>query len=297
MKPFLLLMITGLLTGGALTAGKLAGAEQIPALTMLLWQVGGGGLMLWAVMLVSGRLPRWDSRHVVYYLVGGFFGVSLPFALAYLVLRDIPVGLMGVISALSPLMTYGLARTLGREPGSRRRLFGLVTGLLGVVLVMIPKDTVAGAGMWLSLVLALGVPLSLAVGNVYRSIAWPVGSTPLPLATGMLTVQALWLMPVTLVLGQFQMPGLQAGDSGILGIALALTAGGGYLGSLALLRVGGPVYLSQIGYVVTAATVAIGALLLGEQYGALDWATIGLIFIGILLTSLPEKTATRAACA
>lgn len=298
MKAFLLLMFTGLLTGGALTAGKLAAAEGIPPLTMLLWQVGGGALILWAALLPGGRLPRWDCRHLTYYLVGGLLGVSLPFALAYLVLREIPVGLMGLISALSPLMTYGLARMLGREPGSRRRLLGLFTGLLGVVLVMTPNDAVPGVDAWPCLIMALGVPLSLAAGNIYRSIAWPAGSSPLPLATGMLTVQAMWLVPATLVLGEFHLPGLQPGHSGVLGIALALTAGGGYLGSLALLRVGGPVYLSQIGYVVTAATLTIGALLLGEQYGARDWATIGLILSGILLTSLPQKLfiKTPSAC-
>jgi drug/metabolite transporter (DMT)-like permease len=67
-------------------------------------------------------------------------------------------------------------------------------------------------------------------------------------------------------------------------------AGISYLGSLALLRVGGPVYLSQIGYVVTAVSVAIGALLFGERYGIRDWITIGLIFVGVMLSSGATKS-------
>ena len=289
MKPFVLLMISGLLTGGVLTAGKLAGTGQIPPMTLLLWQVSGGALMLWLASLSSGLLPRWNRSAVRYYLVGGLLSVSLPFALAFVVLREIPVGLLGMISALSPLMTYGLSNIFASETGSRRQLLGLFVGLLGVVLIMLPKGADPVSASWPYLVLALCIPLSLAGGNIFRSVAWPAGGAPMSLATGMLTMQSLWLLPATLIFDQFQLPGVAHGDSGLLGIALALMAGGSYLSSLALLRIGGPVYLSQIGYVVTAVTVVFGATLLGERYGVRDWITIGLIFIGILMSGRPTK--------
>ena len=52
----------------------------------------------------------------------------------------------------------------------------------------------------------------------------------------------------------------------------------------ALQRAGGPVLLSQIGYVAAAVGLATGTLFLGESYGALTWAGAGIIAIGIGLT-------------
>lgn len=283
MKPLLLLLFTGLLSGTLFSAGKLTDPDLVAPLTLLLWQVVGGSLVLCLVLLMRGQRIRWDARYRHYYLVGGLLGVSIPYALAYLVASRVPVGLVGIYTALSPLLTYGIACLLGHEVGRLRRWIGLVLGLVGVLIIMLPRGggTVAE---WHYLLIGLGIPLSLALSNIYRSHAWPQGSQPLPLAAGMLSIQGLWLIPLTLLLGQFQLPSLDPGQDASIGIPLALVAGISFLSTFALLRLSGPVYLSQLGYVITTVTVSIGILFFNEQYGTSDWLAIGLVFSGILLT-------------
>jgi drug/metabolite transporter (DMT)-like permease len=52
--------------------------------------------------------------------------------------------------------------------------------------------------------------------------------------------------------------------------------------------VGGPVYLSQIGYVAAAVGLASGSLLLGESYGALTWLGAGVVAAGVVMTTIAQ---------
>jgi len=52
-----------------------------------------------------------------------------------------------------------------------------------------------------------------------------------------------------------------------------------------LQKVGGPVYLSQIGYVGAAVGLLSGTLLLGERYGPLTWAGALVIAAGVAMTT------------
>ena len=68
-----------------------------------------------------------------------------------------------------------------------------------------------------------------------------------------------------------------------------------YLTFFRLQAVGGPTYLSQIGYVAAAVGVAVGVSLLGERYPPLVWAGIAVVAAGIGLTTLAQARAARRA--
>lgn len=285
MNALMLLLISGTLTAGLFITGKQVGSEALSPLLILFWQMAGGALVVWLMSWPSRRFPSWDIEHLRYYLVGGLLGVSLPYVLAYVVLRDLQVGLVGLLTALSPVVTYALARILGLESGSPLRLLGLVSGLGGVVLLVASEAGLELSGQGGSLLLALAIPLTLAASNIYRSRYWPTGSAAMSLAIGMLTLQALLLLVVNLLLGNFgQGLSVAPASSGLL-LILALMAGASYLATFKLLQIGGPVYLSQMGYVITAVTLLAGILLWGEQYDLVDLLSMGLILSGLLLTT------------
>jgi drug/metabolite transporter (DMT)-like permease len=206
MKALLLLILSGILAAGVFLAGKQAGAEPLSPLLILFWQMSGGALVVWTVSWPSRQFPVWDAQHLRYYLIGGLLGVSLPYVLAFIVLRELQVGLVGLMTALSPIMTYAMARLLGMERGHPLRLLGLVIGLVGVALLVVPKGALDLSGHAFFLLLALGIPLTLAMSNLYRSRYWPAGSAALPLVTGMLMVQSLGLLLTTWVQGAQRQP-------------------------------------------------------------------------------------------
>lgn len=289
MKALLLLLVSGILAAGVFVAGKQASHEQLPPLLILFWQLSGGALVVWAVSWPSRRFPVWDAAHMRYYLIGGLLGISLPYVLAFIALQTLPVGIVGLLTALSPVVTYGMARLLGLEPGHPLRLTGLVVGLGGVILLVAPQGELDFSGHWRFLLLALGIPVALAASNIYRSRYWPPGSGAVQLVIGMLTVQGVWLFVANLLLGNFQVTLPDSQGSALLLAVLALLAGASYLSSFNLLKVGGPVYLSQMGYVITAVTLLAGIMLWGERYEPVDLLSMSLIFAGVLLTTLAHR--------
>ena len=56
-----------------------------------------------------------------------------------------------------------------------------------------------------------------------------------------------------------------------------------------LQAVGGPVYLSQIGYVGAAVGLIAGTLVLGERYQLLTWVGAAIITVGVFMTTRGTK--------
>jgi len=302
MKAFVLLIVSGVLAAGVFVTGKQAGEQPLSPLLILFWQMAGGALVVWLVSLLlrsaSRRFPRWNAEHLRYYFIGGLLGISLPYVLAFQAMRELEVGLVGLLTALSPVVTYAIARVLGIERGHPLRLAGLIVGLAGVALLMGSQGELNAAGDvsgdGLYLLLALGIPVSLAAGNIYRSRYWPAGSEAMPLVTGMLTTQAAWLFVANVLLGHFQQGLLVESDAMMLLSLLGLLSGMSYMSSFNLLRVGGPVYLSQMGYVITAVTVLAGVVLWDEHYDAQENVSMVLILAGVMMTTLTQGLRRRS---
>jgi drug/metabolite transporter (DMT)-like permease len=289
MKALILLIVSGILAAGVFITGKQASHEQVPALLILFWQMSGGALVVWAMSWPSRKFPVWDRTHIRYYLVGGLLGVSLPYVLAFIVLPVLQVGTVGLLTALSPVVTYAMARLLGNERGNPVRLLGLVMGLSGVVLLVMPHDAIDISGDWRYMLLALGIPVTLAASNIYRSRYWPAGSEAMPLVVGMLSVQGVCLFFVNFFIGNFSDVTSVTQDTGLILTVLGLMAGASYLSSFNLLKVGGPVYLSQMGYVITLVTLLAGIVIWDEHYNSNDVLSMGLILLSVLLMTLTQR--------
>jgi drug/metabolite transporter (DMT)-like permease len=54
--------------------------------------------------------------------------------------------------------------------------------------------------------------------------------------------------------------------------------------------VGGPVYLSQIGYVAAAVGLVIGVVFLDESYALLTWLGAAIIALGVSITTKARGT-------
>jgi drug/metabolite transporter (DMT)-like permease len=58
-----------------------------------------------------------------------------------------------------------------------------------------------------------------------------------------------------------------------------------------LQQIGGPIYLSQIGYVAAAVALLVGVLFLGERYALLTWLGAGIVTIGVIMTTRARQMA------
>lgn len=126
---------------------------------------------LYLVLALVGRVA-WPSRREVprhmlagMLLQGGYLGGTY-----WAVGRGLAPGIMALIGALQPLLTALLAIVVLREIPTRRTWAGLLLGVTGVALVLVPGLEARGSGALSTevLVVAMLAVLSLTAGSVLQ---------------------------------------------------------------------------------------------------------------------------------
>jgi drug/metabolite transporter (DMT)-like permease len=289
-RPLPLLLVTGTLLGLGFPLGKLAGAAGIsPVVWSWVMGTGAGLVLLLALWLGRVRLPL-NVRHLRYYVVTGTVSNALPNLLVFSAMPHLGAGFISIFFAFSPIMTLVLHSLLQRRRPSALGAAGIALGFTGALVIVLSKGHVdtAGTATALWMVLAFLIPLLLACGNVYRTLAWPAGTSGLALAAGtnlgagavLGVLSLLWTggLPLAATLA---VPGLL--------LAQVVVSAAMFAVFFRLQSVGGPVYLSQIGYVAAAVGLGTGTWLLGEHYGLLTWLGAAVVAVGVLMTTRAQQ--------
>jgi len=281
--PAALLLAVGALLGLNFPLGKLAGIAGVPP---LIWSaliaIGGAAVLGIALAAKRQRLPL-DLRHLRYFTVVAVISYALPNALVYSAIPHLGSAYAAILFTLSPMFTvvFSMAARLRRP--KQLELAGIVIGFVGTLLVASARGEIGHSVEWLWIGLGVLVPVSLAFGNVYRTIDLPKETPSLVLAVGSNAVAAILLIALAAATG------VLSGAAELLnvpGIALLQVVASAAMFTLffQLQVVGGPVTLSQIGTVGAAVGVIAGTLGLGERYAVIVWIGIAIIAVGISLT-------------
>lgn len=257
------LLLVGTLLALSLVVAKLADQEALPRLSFLMVALAGAGIVLGGIAALRRQPMPMNRRTLEYALVSGAL-LALPNALGFLAVRHVGAGFISLSFAFPILVTWLLAVLLGLERLRALRLCGVLLGLAGgVVLATAKASSADGAVGWAALLLAM--PLVLAVGNIYRTLRWPDGTSPVFLAALMMLGGALALLPFVAVVEPGQVELLLASTRSVslllleVGVFAVL-----YLFYFVLQKLAGPVYLSQIGIVAAVVGALTGILALGE---------------------------------
>ncbi len=291
-RPLVLLLVTGLAFGCNFPLGKLAVAAGVnPALWAAVICLGAGLAVGLAALLfeTSGEV----SGLYRYAFVSSLISNVIPLALTFAAIPHIGSGPTAILVATSPVTTALLSMGLRIRPPSPLGLMGIAVGLSGAVTIIAARH-IGFAGeesRWL--LLAALIPVFLGAGNVYRTAAWPRGAGPMRLGAIVNLAAVPPLLALAWALGGLDLAPLAAIPGIVVGQVVAATVM--YLTFFRLQAVGGPTYLSQIGYVAAAVSVAVGVSFLGERYPPLVWAGIAVVALGIGLTTLAQARAARRA--
>lgn len=286
--PLLLLIATGLALGAAPPFARVAANAGIPMIAFAFWQNLIGGLLLLLLATLTGaRLPL---RHLRFYAISGFVTLALPSALIFLAVARIGAGLPSIAYAFPAMLTYAIALSLRMEKLVWMRAAGIALGLIGILMILLPRSGPVSEADLPWMLLALIAPVSLAVGNIYRTRAWPKDAAPLALAAGTLLGASFWLLAGSLAVGAPYLPSAATLSSDWVLAAAGVFACLSFIPYFELQRAAGPVYLSQIGYVMAATSLLVGTVIFGERYGLLVWTAAGVIVAGILLVNRRPQT-------
>ena len=291
-RPLVLLLVTGLAFGCNFPLGKLAVAAGVnPALWAAVICLGAGIAVGVAALLfeTSGKV----SGLYRYAVVSSVISNVIPLALTFAAIPHIGSGLTAILVATSPVTTAVLSMGLRIRPPSPLGLLGIAVGLAGAVTIIVARHVGFAAEESRWLLLAALIPVFLGAGNVYRTAAWPEGAGPMRLGAIVNLAAVPPLLALAWALGGLDLAPLAAIPVLVAGQVVAATVM--YLTFFRLQAVGGPTYLSQIGYVAAAVGVAVGVSFLGERYPPLVWAGISVVAAGIGLTTLAQARAVRRA--
>lgn len=283
-KRLILTLLAGSLIGAIFVIGKLLLGRGLSPLIVSLIQTGGAAAVLMAVQTARGeRLPL-DPASRRFYLIAALIAVAGSALLGNWVLARIPAGIFTVVVTLSPMFTSLFNALVERRWPSPTAALGTALGLAGVLLVLVPRARSVEAEQALALAVALGVPVLLAIGNVYRSRYWPSGLSAPMSSAGTMLVQALAVLPLIAVSGQRASVDQLAAAWPLL-LAMVLVTLSANVAAAALQRIADSVAYSQIGYVVALTGVIWGAVLFGERLGWGFAPAVALVFVGVVLAN------------
>jgi len=288
-----LLVANGALLGLTPPLGKLASAAGLPPMVWAFVISAGAGLVLLAVVLARGAQIRLDRATLTYLSVTAAISYAIPNILIFSVVPHLGAGYTGIMFTLSPVFTLALSIVLGVRRPSGLGLAGILIGFVGAVTVALTRGEAGAPAEMIWVLLGLAIPVSLAAGNIYRTARWPDEAGPLELAAGSHLAAAIQLLIGIVIAGQMSAFTLLPSIPMIVFLQIA-AASAMFALFFRLQSVGGPVYLSQIGYVGSAVGLVIGILWLGENYVLLTWTGAAILGVGVAVTTLAQMRANRA---
>ena len=278
-----LLVLLSLLWGGSFLCVGIA-VQELPVLTIIALRVSLAALVLWGIALFCGhQLPRgrktWQA-----FLALGLLNNVIPFGLIVFGQQTIGAGLAAILNATTPLWTVLVAALfLADERFSKQKLFGVLLGLVGVI-VMVGPDSLAGISRNLGAQLAvLGATLSYAFASVFGRRFAAAKISPLQTALGQVTASSFILVPLALMIDTPWASALpsQATIFAILGLAVLSTAGG-YLLFFNILERAGATNVSLVTLLIPPSAIAMGMLVLEETLQGIHFIGLALIILGLL---------------
>ena len=279
---WLALIVIGIGWGVTGPLSKLAVSTGNHPIGLAFWETTIGAVVLTAVMLARGRRLPLDRRYLVFFLVCGLLGTALPSSLSYTAYRHLPIGVMAIVLALVPMPTLLLALPLGLERPDPWRLAGLGLGAVAVLLIVAPEASLPEPGQAAWVALPVIVSLAYAGENIFIATARPPGIDALTVLCGLFWGALILVTPAMLAAGAwFDITRLGLPELAIVAIAgLHICA---YFGFVWLIGQAGPVFASQVAYVVTGSGVVLGMLIYGERHSPWIWAALALMFAGLAL--------------
>jgi drug/metabolite transporter (DMT)-like permease len=198
--------------------------RELPPLTVVLVRVGLAAFILLPIFWYYGyNLPN-TFQNWMPFIGMGILNNVIPFGLLFYAQTQITVGLVSIINAMTPLFTVVVMTTFGIEKLTLSRFFGVLLGVIGVVVLQGFGGLLDGAQS-LGIILGLGATLSYGFSALWAR--WYLtGVPPLKSATCQLICSTAIMMVVVSIVEPpwtLEIPSIEACLS-LLGMAFFGTA-------------------------------------------------------------------------
>jgi drug/metabolite transporter (DMT)-like permease len=283
-RDWSLLAVLSVLWGGSFFFNGVV-LRELPPLTVVLLRVALAAMILLPVLRAYQiRFPVGLSGWKPFFAIALLNNV-LPFSLIVIGQTYIPSGLASILNATTPLFTVMVMAAAGDEKLHARRVVGVVTGLIGVIILhgqdVHGQDLGFQSGEGAGILLCLAAAFSYGLSALYarRKLS---NSPPLATATFQLLASALMMTIVAAVVErpwQLPMPGVTTWLAmiGLAGLSTALA----YIVFFQVLRRSGSTNVMLVTLLIPVTAILLGYLVLGESISLRE--IIGALVIGSAL--------------
>jgi drug/metabolite transporter (DMT)-like permease len=283
-RPSMMVILVAIGVGWGLTQplGKMAASSGRGAVGLVFWQLVICALVLGALTIWRKKTPPLSPSALRFYGVVALLGTVVPGMIYYISAARLPAGIMSILISTVPMIAFPLGVLLGTEIFQWRRLLGLLLGLCGVLIIVLPKASLPDRLMSAYIPLALIGPLFYALEGNYVARSQLLGMDQIQAMFGASIFGLVVTAPVMFMLGQeFMIRSLDVPD-------IALIASSGlhallYASFIWLITKAGAVFATQTGYIVTVAGIFWSMLILGEQMTIGIFLAAGVMLAGVAL--------------
>jgi len=287
--PFAMLLFAAAIYSMTFSLNRIAITEGIPVFAFVFWQGLGTALVTFVAAVATRQLPSLRHKYLRLYLLLGTFGIAVPYTLLAFVAPKVPAGAIALGLTLSPILTYVIAVLFRIDHVRLLRIAGILFGLAGILLVLLPGQSLPEPGMAPWLLMAFGAPLCWAFCNVGIAILRPPESQPIPLTCGVFACASITMLPVMAVTENWWIfdATMTDGDWALIGNIVSIAIF--FVLMFEIIRMAGPVFFSTSGYFGTLTGLGWAALYFGEVPSPLIWAAIAILFFGLFLVNRTSK--------
>ena len=274
-------VVLGLIWGSNFLFMKWA-SETITAGQITLLRVLFGFLPVLVYAAVRGAFARYHLRYLHHFLVMSLIATSVYYFAFAAGTALLPSGVAGALSGAIPLFSFlSAAVFLRSEQVTPLRLFGILIGFSGVLLIARPWATTGAVDMTGVLWMLLG-SVSVGLSFVYaKRFLSDLDIAPVALTTYQIGLALLMLAIVTDLDGITAITGDPRAMIGlVIGLGI-LGTGVAYILYYFIVDRLGAITASSVTYIPPVVALAIGWLLVKEPLDILDAAAVLLILTGV----------------
>jgi drug/metabolite transporter (DMT)-like permease len=267
--------------------------RELPPLTVVLLRVSLAALFLLPLLWIYRiRFPQGLSGWKPFFAIALFNNI-LPFSLIVVGQTHITSGLASIINATTPLFTILVMAAAGDEKLHTRRIAGVVTGLIGVI-ILHGQNLGFQSGEGIGILLCLMAAFSYGLAALYarRKLS---DSPPLATATFQMLASSLMMAVIAAVFErpwQLPLPGLTTWLA-MIGLA-ALSTALAYIVFFQILRRSGSTNVMLVTLLIPVTAILLGYLVLGESVSLREMA--GALVIGSALLLIDGRVLKLVPC-
>ena len=285
-----LLFLTGVLYGLSYSLTGVSIANGVPFTSFVLWMGMGGAAVSLLLALIHGQPPPLSRAHISSYAVAGIAGYGVPYlTVGFVSGKGVPAGIISMLVALSPILTYVGAVAFRLERIWWPRVLGFAIGVVGVALLVVPETSLPSRDLVPWILLSLLLPVGYTTTSLATAIMRPPATDSLHFAFGFFFFGSLPILAaVAATDGWWWFEGpMDPGDWALI-TAIFAQALGIYL-FVELIRFLGPVFFSTVNFIVALSGIGWGILFFGESHSHWVWLALLCLMLGVFFVILRRR--------